>query len=64
MDDKKYRPFPQYKPTDGQAVWFCLFVRGAIGQPGVYDAPNGYFTSPDFVLPVEWYCVAEWRPRV
>jgi hypothetical protein len=62
VNPKKYRPFPQYKPTDGQKVWIVRFVPGGQGQLAMYEPLNFCFSSYEGLNDIPDYVVVEWRP--
>jgi len=62
MNPKKYRPFPQYVPTDGQHIYFVRFVRGGDGVEGWYHPEDQNFEPAFGGQFVPDYMVVEWRP--
>jgi hypothetical protein len=62
MNPKKYRPFPQYVPNDGQQCYVARFTLGGNGEFAVFDLANWQFTSPKTEVKLPGWMVVEWRP--
>ena len=63
MNAKKYRPFPQYIPTDGQTVWVVRFIRGADPIAATFSKFGWFFVTEQTSIQLDAWQVVEWRPR-
>jgi len=64
MNPKKYRPFPQYLPTDAQACYIVRFETGGAAIPATFNATSWVFNSALTLVPIPAWTVVEWRPNV
>jgi hypothetical protein len=63
VNPKKYRPFPQYLPDDGE---LCAVVRYGVGGSGIiatFDFSTWTFLSAVTVEPIDAWDVVEWHPQ-
>ena len=64
MNPKKYRPFPQYLPNDGQACYIVRYETGGAAIPATFIKMDWTFLTGLTVSPIPAWTVVEWRPNV
>jgi hypothetical protein len=64
MNPKKYRPFPQYLPSEGQACYVVRYETGGAAIPAVFNSALWAFTSPITSFAIDAWTVVEWRPNI
>jgi hypothetical protein len=63
MNENKYRPFPQYLPTEGQAVWVCRFQKEGDPIAATFSLIMWTFITDLTSIQLDAWSVVMWRPR-
>ena len=62
VNTKKYRPFPQYLPADGQVCNIVRYVEGGTAIEATFSATTWSFISTLTEWKINAWDVVEWRP--